>query len=263
MAIPVYQVDAFTGAMFAGNPAAVCPLEEWLDDALMQKIAAENNLAETAFFVPVDNGYKLRWFTPAVEVALCGHATLATAFVILNYLKPDTDRVRFHTLSGELIVTRDGDQLQMDFPALVPEPMAPRMDIHTALGGAMPAEWFRLSKVHAADYLMTVFHAADEVAALRPDFRTLGANVIVTAKGFDVDFISRFFAPASGIDEDPVTGSSHCSLAPYWAQKLGKRKLTARQISARSGEMTCEMKDDRVLLTGSCVLFMQGAISIP
>ncbi len=262
MTIPVYQVDAFTNALFAGNPAAVCPLDDWLDDAVMQQIAAENNLSETAFLVPNGNGYKLRWFTPTVEVALCGHATLASAHVIFDHLQKDATQVSFQTLSGELIVERDGDDLQMNFPSVVPQPMAPRLDLHTALGGAMPAEWFRLTRVHEADFFMLVYHSADEVAALRPDFKGMDANVIVTAKGFDVDFVSRFFAPASGIDEDPVTGSAHCSLTPYWAEKLGKTKMTARQISARGGELTCELKGDRVLLTGRCVMFMEGTIRL-
>ncbi len=262
MTIPIYQLDAFAGALFTGNPAAVCPLEDWLDDQVMQNIAAENNLAETAFLVPNGNGYKLRWFTPAMEVALCGHATLASAQVVFEHLQPDWQEVRFETQSGELLVGRDGDSLVMNFPSMPPEPMAPRLDLHAAIGGALPAEWHRLSRIHSADFFLLAYRAADEVAALRPDFRAMDANVIVTARGFDVDFVSRFFAPASGIDEDPVTGSSHCSLAPYWAEKLGKNRLTARQISSRGGEMICEVKGDRVYLTGRCVAYLEGHISV-
>ncbi len=262
MSIPIYQIDAFTGAIFAGNPAAVCPLDDWLEDEQMQRIAAENNLSETAFLVANGDGYNLRWFTPTMEVALCGHATLASAYVVFHSLKPDADKVAFQTLSGELIVTRDGDHLTMDFPSIPPQPMAPRLDVQSALGGAVPAEWHRLSRIHAADFYLVVYHAVEDIEKLRPDFKAMNANVIVTAKGFGVDFVSRYFAPASGIDEDPVTGSAHCSLTPYWAEKLGKTKLTARQISARGGDLVCELRGDRVFLTGECVPYMQGTLHI-
>jgi predicted PhzF superfamily epimerase YddE/YHI9 len=262
MRIPLYQIDAFTSRLFGGNPAAVCPLSEWLPEATMQAIAAENNLAETAFFVPQGDGYLLRWFTPIVEVELCGHATLASAYVVTRILAPERRSVTFDTLkAGPLVVTRDGDLLAMDFPAWPPEaqPADPRV---LAALGAWPAASFV-----ARGRTLAVYDCAEEVAALRPDFAAMrrvdGANAIATAPGRDgVDFVSRYFAPNFGVDEDPVTGSAHCVLTPYWAGRLGKEQLTARQISTRGGELTCILRGDRVTIAGHAVLYLEGAITV-
>jgi PhzF family phenazine biosynthesis protein len=255
--IPLYQIDAFTGRLFAGNPAAVCPLKEWLEDQQLQAIAVENNLSETAFFVPCGDAYQLRWFTPAVEVDLCGHATLASAFVILNYLDPRREAVRFETRSGELIVRRDGELLSMDFPARAPSRCEIPSDLVEALGAAPCEVW------EARDYL-AVYHAEEEIRALAPDLRALVAvghfAVIVTAPGLEADFVSRFFAPAAGVPEDPVTGSAHCTLVPYWARRLGKTQLHARQVSARGGELWCEHRGDRVTIAGRAVRYLEGTI---
>ena len=257
MRIPLYQIDAFTGRLFAGNPAAVCPLKEWLEDQQLQAIAAENNLSETAFFVPCGDVYQLRWFTPAVEVDLCGHATLASAFVILNCLDPRREAVRFETRSGELVVRRDGELLSMDFPARAPSRCEVPSDLVEALGAAPCEVW------EARDYL-AVYHAEEEIRALAPDMRALVAvghfAVIVTAPGLEADFVSRFFAPASGVPEDPVTGSAHCTLVPYWARRLGKTQLHARQVSARGGELWCEHRGDRVTIAGRAVRYLEGTI---
>jgi predicted PhzF superfamily epimerase YddE/YHI9 len=262
MRIPLYQVDAFTGRLFGGNPAAVCPLTEWLPDTTMQAIAAENNLAETAFFVAQGEGYLLRWFTPTVEVELCGHATLASGYVVTHILTPDRRSVRFDTLkAGLLEVTRDGDLLAMDFPAWPPErePADPR--ILTALGKA-PGQSFV-----ARGRTLAVYGRAEDVAGLRPDFAAMrrmpGADAIVTAPGGDgIDFVSRYFAPNYGVDEDPATGSAHCVLTPYWAARLGKRQLRARQISTRVGELECTLQGDRVTLAGRAVLYLEGTITV-
>lgn len=257
MKIPIYQVDAFTGQLFAGNPAAVCPLESWLPDSQMQAIAAENNLAETAFFVRAGGRYQLRWFTPKVEVDLCGHATLASAFVVFRYLDPDGQCVAFDTRSGELIVRREGEMLAMDFPARTPEPVPVSAKLIVGLGKT-PFE-----VLAARDYL-ALYASEDEVRGLHPDMTTLAAvdrfAVIATAPGHDCDFVSRFFAPAQGVPEDPVTGSAHCTLVPYWAERLGKTKLHARQVSARGGELFCELAGDRVILRGRTVLYLEGAL---
>ena len=257
-AIPLYQIDAFTSQVFAGNPAAVCPLEDWLDDALMQNIARENNLSETAFFVRTGDRYELRWFTPAVEVDLCGHATLASAYVVFRYLEPARSDVRFDTKSGELAVARDGEMLCMDFPARPPAPCLMNQTIAEALGAA-PRELLA-----ARDYL-AVFESEAEVRALKPDMRRVAAldrfAVIVTAPGSGgVDFVSRFFAPAAGVDEDPVTGSAHCTLTPYWSARLGKKKLHALQVSARGGELWCEDRGGRIAISGRAVRFLEGTI---
>jgi PhzF family phenazine biosynthesis protein len=253
--LPIYQVDAFTSQVFGGNPAAVCPLEEWLDDARMQSIAAENNLAETAFFVKRGDRYDLRWMTPKVEVDLCGHATLASAFVVFNYLEPKRREVVFDTKSGELIVRRDGDLLRLDFPSRPPERCDPMPELAEALG-AVPAELWA-----ARDY-MAVFRSEDEVRRLQPDMHRLAKldrfAVIVTAPGKNVDFVSRFFAPLQGIPEDPVTGSAHCTLTPYWSRRLGKTTLNARQVSERGGELFCEDAGARVLIAGRAALFLEG-----
>jgi len=260
MQVPIYQVDTFSSRLFAGNPAAVCPLDRWMDDGLLQSIAAENNLAETAFFVEDDGRYRLRWFTPTVEVDLCGHATLATAFVILNRLTPDKDRVTFATRSGELTVVREGNRYRMDFPSRPPELCQPHPDLLHALGGTPEAVFA------ARDYLV-VYRGEDEVAALRPDMEKLSHvdrfAVIVTAPGKNDDFVSRFFAPSKGVPEDPVTGSAHCTLIPYWAKRLGKTALKARQISKRGGELWCQDRGERVSMSGGAALFLEGSIHLP
>jgi PhzF family phenazine biosynthesis protein len=258
--IPMYQVDAFAGQVFSGNPAAICPLESWLPDAQMQSIAAENNLAETAFFVRNGKGYKLRWFTPGVEVDLCGHATLATASVILNDLTPGERSVSFETKSGTLTVTRDGDLYAMDFPSRPPAPCA---DVFPAL---VPALGGAPEVVLAARDYFVVYRSEEELRALKPDMRALMTMdrfaVIATAPGEsgDFDFVSRFFAPAKGVPEDAVTGSSHCSLIPYWSQRLGKTKLHAFQASPRGGELWCEDRGGRVTISGRAVRFFEGNI---
>lgn len=263
MRIPIYQIDAFTKTPFGGNPAAVCPLREWLADDVMQAIAAENNLSETAFFVAEGAGYRLRWFTPAVEVDLCGHATLATGHVILNHLNPGGDEVSFETRSGTLQVRRDGDGLAMDFPGLPPGPSIQPTPALISAMGVMPLECHPIKELHGAPYLLLVYETAAQVAELSPRFANLGANVIATAPGGEVDFVSRFFAPMAGIDEDPVTGSAHCTLAPYWAERLGKNELTGRQISARGGDVGCRIVGDRVVLSGHCAFYMEGRIEVP
>jgi predicted PhzF superfamily epimerase YddE/YHI9 len=255
--LPLYRIDAFTGKLFAGNPAAVCPLEEWLPDRLMQSIAAENGVAETAFFVREGKGYRLRWFTPACEVDLCGHATLATAFVIFEYLDRGAEQVRFETQAGELRVKRSGELLTMDMPARPPQLCQPLVGVAQALGKAPRELWA------SRDY-MAVFDSEDEVRALVPYMRSVAAldrfALIVTAPGKEVDFVSRFFAPAQAVDEDPVTGSSHCTLVPYWAQRLGKKCLHALQVSSRGGELWCELQGDRVIISGHAVRYMEGTM---
>jgi len=259
MQIPMYQVDAFTGRVFTGNPAAVCPLDAWLSDQQMQSIAAENNLSETAFFVPEGNGYRLRWFTPRVEVDLCGHATLASAFVVFRHISPDLATVLFQTRSGELVVTRDGDRLTMDFPSRLPGPVTVHPQLVPALGDE---PWQVLG---ASDYLV-VYQTEEQVRALKPDMAKLAEvdlfAVIATAPGNDCDFVSRFFAPSKGVPEDPVTGRAHCTLTPYWAERLGKKQLFARQVSKRGGELWCEDLGERVRITGNAVEFFSGTITL-
>ena len=264
--LPCYQVDAFTGRPFAGNPAGICPLDTWLPEPVMQAVAAENAVAETAFFVRRPDGdFDLRWFTPEVEIDLCGHATLASAFLLFDLLEPDRAHVRFHTRSGPLEVERDGGALVMDLPARPPVPAGPAVldSLARALGQ-------RPSAAARARDLMAVFDRAEQVRALRPDLTQVAAldafAVIVTAPGGgaddDVDFVSRFFAPAKGVPEDPVTGSAHSTLVPYWAERLGRTRLRARQVSRRGGELGCEVRGDRVRLTGQAVLVKTGAIFV-
>jgi PhzF family phenazine biosynthesis protein len=283
MKIPLYQVDAFTDKRFHGNPAAICPLDRWLPDSVLQAIAAENNLSETAFYVRGNgasvrggNGQAagggneqaasgslhvdLRWFTPAVEVDLCGHATLAAALVILDVRKEiSAERVEFRTKSGTLMVHREGDRYAMDFPARPPAPCDAHPDLAAALGAAPSAV------LAARDYLC-VYPSEAGVKSLTPDMAKVAAldrfGVIVTAPGANCDFVSRFFAPAKGVPEDPVTGSSHCTLIPYWAKRLGKELMHARQISARGGELWCEMRGDRVRISGHGVLYLEGTIEV-
>ena len=260
MRIPIYQIDAFTGERFRGNPAAVCPLEEWLPDELMQKIASENNLSETAFFVQQADSYQLRWFTPATEVDLCGHATLASAYVIARILKPRMRRIAFTSNSGPLAVEVDGDLIRLDFPVDVPRPVAPLPGLQQALG-ITPQEVLT-SRIK---YLLALASEA-EVRVLAPDFAALAqlehGGVIVTAPGADCDFVSRFFAPRLGVPEDPVTGSAHCVLVPYWAARLGKNELHARQLSPRGGELFCEAHGARVWMAGRAVKYLEGFIDL-
>lgn len=259
MEIPIFQVDAFSSAVFSGNPAAVCPLQQWLPDVTLQAIAAENNLAETAYFVRNGSNFRLRWFTPLCEVDLCGHATLASAHVLFHELNEPADTLRFETKSGELLVRRDGDRLAMDFPSRPPTQIHADAGLVPALGGH-PAEILA-----ARDYLVR-YNSAGEVRALSPNMDALKRidrfAVIATAPGTDCDFVSRFFAPAQGIPEDPATGSSHCTLTPYWADKLGKTTLRARQISPRGGELFCKLLGDRVEIAGYAALFLRGRIQI-
>jgi PhzF family phenazine biosynthesis protein len=273
MDLSLYQVDAFTSRRFAGNPAAVCPLERWLPDAVMQSIAAENNLSETAFFVPRGDDFELRWFTPAVEVDLCGHATLATGYVLMTALEPTRARATFHTRSGALTVRRDGARFTMDFPAQPPKRIAPPTGLVEALG-APPTEVLSALETH----LVAVYKSAEEVRALAPDLGAVARlpffGVSVTAPGgggaggpsadvdADVDFVSRYFAPARGVPEDPVTGTAHCRLVPLWAERLGKTELSARQVSRRGGELACRLDGDRVRLTGDAVLVLAGTLHL-
>jgi len=260
MKLPIYQIDAFASEVFRGNPAAVCPLERWLDDNHLQAIAAENNLAETAYFVPQGEAYSLRWFTPVQEVDLCGHATLASAYVIFHYLRPEMKSVTFNSQSGPLYISREGDLLRMDFPVRAPVACSESEGLGRLAGalGSPPREI-----LCSRDYL-AVYDSEDEVRELQPNFESLKTldrlGVIVTAAGRTADFVSRFFAPGAGIPEDPVTGSAHCTLAPYWATRLGKTKLRAFQVSARGGELFCELRGNRVLISGRCVRYLEGTI---
>ncbi len=259
MEIPYFQVDAFTDRIFGGNPAGVCPLHEWLDDDVLQAIATENNLSETAFFVKAADSYHLRWFTPVSEVDLCGHATLGTAHVLFRHLGHEGDTVRFTTRSGVLVVRQAGPRLEMDFPSRPGEPVDPPADLIAGLG-IQPVKVFR-----SRDY-MAIYEREEQIHSLRPDHNRLVnlecTGIIVTAPGEAVDFVSRFFAPAEGIPEDPVTGSAHCTLIPYWADRLGRTTLHARQVSARGGELFCRLQGDRVSIAGQAVTFMTGSIEI-
>lgn len=259
MQIDIYQIDAFASRPFEGNPAAVCPLEAWLPDELMQSIAAENNLSETAFFVPDGDNYHIRWFTPAAEVDLCGHATLASAFVLFDCLGAGDDTVTFDSRSGLLPVSRDGERIVLDFPAQPPVSCDTPREIVEAFGAA-PVECLQ-----SAD-LVAVFDHEDTVRSAEPDIPTLAGlqsrGIIITAAAKDYDFVSRFFGPAVGIPEDPVTGSAHTQLVPYWSGKTGKSRFHARQVSARGGDLFCELADDRVLIAGTAVLYLRGSITV-
>ncbi len=259
MRIKQYQVDAFTTRIFGGNPAAVCPLDAWLEDRLLQAIAAENNLSETAFFVKTENGFHLRWFTPVAEVDLCGHATLATAHVMFEILGYPESAIAFTTRSGILTVEKKDSLLVMDFPSVPPVPCSTSDALLAGLG-LQPVE------VLAATDFLVVLNDEEAVCAVKPDFAKLVEldlrGVIVTAQGRDVDFVSRFFGPKLGIPEDPVTGSAHCTLAPYWSAKLGKQILRARQVSKRGGDIQCELKCNRVALAGHAVTFMEAEIFV-
>ncbi len=256
----IYVVDAFTSRLFGGNPAAVCPLENWLEESLMQKIAAENNLSETAFFVKNKDRYHIRWFTPAEEVDLCGHATLASSFVYFNFINPGAARIVFDSQSGELIVDKEGDVLSLNFPSQKPVPVDnPEKNLIDAFD-VKPVEVLMGTK------RFLVYEKEETIRNMKPDMSLLkqlrGDGVIITAPGKEVDFVSRFFAPNIGIDEDPVTGSAHTHLIPYWSEKLGKKKMTALQVSSRVGELECEDLGERVKISGKAVLYSQGKIFI-
>ena len=260
-AIRVYQIDAFTRRVFGGNPAAVCPLETWPADVTLQAIAHENNLSETAFFAPEGESLRLRWFTPVKEVRLCGHATLAAAFVIFSELERTREMVRFETLSGPLWVHRAGDGLRLDFPARQLESFDPPPELLQGLKNP-PQQVFA---VVGGRSLVCVYADEAEVRSIQPDFAimaALGRSVGITAPGKTSDCASRYFAPHAGIPEDPVTGSIHCALVPYWARRLGKREIYARQVSHRGGELFCEDRGDRVSIVGYAVKYMEGVIRV-
>ena len=253
---PIYKVDAFTNNLFGGNPAAVCPLKEWLSDDIMQKLATENNLSETAFFVKEGEDFHIRWFTPEYEIDLCGHATLASAFVIFNYLDYSYGTIRFHCKSGLLEVNNLGEMIELNFPSRMPE----TIDAPENLLNGISLHPTHMLK--SRDYFL-VYDNEELVKAFVPDFNYLNRledciGIIVTSKGNEADFVSRFFVPNSVIGEDPVTGSAHCSLIPYWAKELGKTTLTAQQLSARKGELVCHYKGDRVTMAGKAVLYLKG-----
>jgi len=256
--LPIYQVDAFTSHLFGGNPAAVVPLQEWLSDTLMQQIAMENNLAETAFFVREPEGYHIRWFTPLAEVRLCGHATLATAHVLFTHLNYPHDLIEFQSLSGILRVPREGETLTLDFPADEMQPVKAPEGLIEAIG-AVPIEIFK----GKTDYML-VYRSQQEVETINPDMgrliQTEARGVIVTAPGKSVDFVSRFFAPQVGVPEDPVTGSAHTSLTPYWANRLNKQEFNAIQLSKRKGHLTLKLAGTRVFITGTAITYLQGTI---
>ncbi len=263
MKLKIYQIDAFASKLFEGNPAAVCPLEEWLPDELLQKIAIENNLSETAFFVEEDDDFRLRWFTPQTEVDLCGHATLASSHLLFTHLNYNQPVLTFFTKSGKLKVAKSGDWYSMTFPAKLLQKEAPPLDLYHALGGVIADE------VYKNEDFMWVFDKEKKVRDMAPDFSALSKvntrGVIVTAPAEEknVDFVSRFFAPAVGINEDPVTGSAHTMLIPYWAQRLGKKQLTARQISKRGGLLKCELLDEEsVKISGQACIYMEGVIKV-
>lgn len=257
MKIPYYQVDAFTNRIFAGNPAGVCPLEDWLDDRTLQLIAAENNLSETAFFVERGSDWDLRWFTPKAEVDLCGHATLASAYVVFSVLKRAGSVIRFFTRSGMLTVQGREDLLVMDFPSRRGEPVSAPAALKKGIGCDFE-EVYR-----SRDYLV-ILKDEEQVKNVRPDFAELATldstGIIVSARGREVDFVSRFFAPRVGIPEDPVTGSAHCTLIPFWSARLGKEQLVAHQVSERGGELFCGDMGERVSVAGRAVMYLEGHI---
>jgi len=259
MKIPLYQIDAFSNHIFSGNPAAVCPLKEWLEDSLLQAIAQENNLSETAFFVPEGNGYHIRWFTPVAEVDLCGHATLASAFVIFNYFETSSGHVSFNSKSGSLNVVKEDELLSMDFPSQPPVLCEAPKELLDGIGKEP------LEVLCSEDYV-AVFSGENDIIELNPDMAILKKldlrGVIVTARGKNVDFVSRFFAPKFGVNEDPVTGSAHCALTPYWGNKLNKKNLHAYQVSQRGGEIFCKDCGERVIISGRAVQFMEGSITL-
>lgn len=260
MKLQIYQADAFAAGLFKGNPAAVVPLTQWFSDELMQQIAMENNLSETAFFIPEGDRFHIRWFTPKAEVRLCGHATLATAHVLFNELNFQGDLLEFESLSGILTVKKVEDKLQLDFPADFVQEVEP-IDTFAEAFGTKPLQTWK----GRTDYLL-LFDSEEIIQNLRPNIQLLlstnARGIMVTAKGNEVDFVSRFFAPAVGVNEDPVTGSAHTTLIPFWANKLDKTELTALQLSARGGQLWCTLSDDRVFIAGKAVTYLRGEIEI-
>ncbi len=268
MTLPIYQVDAFADALFSGNPAAVIPLEQWLEESLMQKIAMENNLSETVFFVKDSSSfggqegiYSIRWFTPEYEIDLCGHATLASAYIIKNFTEPHLHEITFTTQkAGPLKVTAKDGVYTLDFPARMPQPCRAPEALLKSLGVSTAVEILR-----SRDYFV-VLPNVEAVLSCEPDYTVMKEldtiGVIVTAKGHSTDVVSRCFYPGAGIPEDPVTGSAHCNIVPYWSQKLNKSKLVCKQASLRGGTLHCELKEERVLMSGSCVLYLEGKIYV-
>jgi PhzF family phenazine biosynthesis protein len=267
MKLTLYQVDAFTDKLFCGNPAAVIPLTNWIDDELMQQIAVENNLSETAFFVPLAESeqkadYHIRWFTPGAEINLCGHATLGSAWVLFNLLGHTKPHITFNSMSGLLHVKKESKYLAMDFPSWMPE-MVREFDEYTSLQKALGDK--EIVAVYKNRDLIVELNKEEDVKNCQPDFgllKKLGYKLIITAPGHEVDFVSRFFAPTLGIDEDPVTGSAHSQLIPFWSRKLGKTSMKAKQLSKRGGELWCEQKGERVMMGGNCVYYMKGEIVV-
>jgi len=260
--IPFYLVDAFTNRIFGGNPAAVCPLDEWLSDEMLLSMAIEHNQSETAFFVPISNGFEIRWFTSLGEINLCGHATLASAHVIFNHLDYPSNEIHLTTrFVGDLKVKKDGDWLTLDFPAWPPQKLEAIPEAAIAgLGGVQPQQLYL-----KRDY-MFVFADQKDILDIKPDFRLLvqlGKMICITAPGKDCDFVSRFFCPGDAVEEDPVTGSAHSMLVPYWAERLGKNKLLARQVSKRGGELHCELQGNRVMISGQAKTYSAGTIYLP
>lgn len=261
MVLTIYQVDAFAANVFSGNPAAVVPLDDWIDDNLMQQIAMENNLAETAYFVKTDKGYHLRWFTPECEIDLCGHATLASAYVIKNFIEPHVAEINFSTQKAGVLKASAKDGIYtLDFPSRPPQPCAVPDGLFRSLGIGNAVDVLR-----SRDYFV-VLPDEDAVRNAEPDFTLMAAietvGVIVTAKGREADVVSRCFYPGAGVPEDPVTGSAHCNIVPYWAEKLSKTKLFCQQLSQRGGDLHCELVGDRVLMSGKCVLYLRGEITV-
>lgn len=256
MKLTLYQVDAFTNKLFGGNPAAVVPLEKWIDDELMQQLAMENNLAETVFFVPREDEFYIRWFTPVLEINLCGHATLASSYVLYNFLGYNKPAIIFNSKSGKLVVEKKGNSLLMDFPSWKPEKADVYPDnLQEALGVK------EIVAVYKYRDLLVELNTEEDVKNAKPDFtalKNMGEKVIITAPGKKYDFVSRFFAPVAGVDEDPVTGSAHSQLIPFWSEKLNKSVMQAKQLSQRGGEIYCEQKGDRVIMGGECVFYMKG-----
>ena len=261
MKLTIYQVDAFAENVFEGNPAAVIPLQNWLDDALMQKIAMENNLSETAFFVKTEDGFHLRWFTPDYEIDLCGHATLASAYIIKNFIEPHLAEISFSTeKAGMLKAAAQGGLFTLDFPSRMPQPCEVPDQLLKSIGVSNVVEVLK-----SRDYFI-VLPDEEAVKNVAPDFTLMkeldAIGVIVTAKGKSADVVSRCFYPGAGVPEDPVTGSAHCNIVPYWSHKLNTTKLHCRQLSARGGKLDCELKGDRVLMSGKCVLYLKGEIEV-
>lgn len=269
MKLTLYQIDAFTDKLFSGNPAAVIPLTKWIDEEIMQQIAMENNLAETVFFVPLTSGeadFHIRWFTPAAEINLCGHATLASAYVLFNIVGFNKPEIKFDCLSGRLVVIQEKDFISMDFPSWMPERITDDKDYTDFVQKLELALGVReIVGVYKNRDLLVELNREEDVKKAQPDFsliKKMGYKIIITAPGKEVDFVSRFFAPTFGVDEDAVTGSAHSQLIPFWSEKLGKTKMMAKQLSQRGGDIVCEQKGDRVMMGGGCVFYMKGEIEV-